>query len=100
DLDRAVLQYGFCKQEHGHIGAAPGSVDRKEPQAGGPKPKEVAVGMRHEFIALFCGRIEADGAVDKIGGLKGDILVEPIDTGTAGIDQMPYLKAPATLQQV
>lgn len=59
DVDGPAFEDGFREQEQRHVGSPPGSVNRKETQAGGGKTIEMAVGMSHQLIGFFRGRVKA-----------------------------------------
>ena len=58
-LDGLSLKDCLGKEEQGHIGSSPGTIDCKKTQANGRNTKQVTVGMGHQFIALFTGSIKA-----------------------------------------
>ena len=56
--------------------------------------------MGKQFIALFCGRIEAHRIIYTVIRAEGDLLIAAIDRTGAGIDQVLNRMVPASLQNV
>ena len=60
----------------------------------------MAIGMGHQFIAFFAGRIERERMVDVVVHREGHRCVGTIDAGTAGINEMLYSVVAATFKNV
>lgn len=75
DLDGLAFTELVGEAEVGHIGTTCGAIDGEEAEAGGGYVVELAVGVCHQFVALFCGGIETDGIVHFVVCGVGDFLV-------------------------
>ena len=88
--DRYLLagEDGLGEFEQGHVGATPGAIDGEEAQAGGGQAIQMAVGVRHQFVAFLAGGVEAEGVVNVVMHRKGHRRVRPVHTGAAGVYQV------------
>lgn len=100
DVDRAAIGDRFGELEIGHVGAAPGAVDREESQARGRQPVEMAVGVGHQLIRFLGGGVEADRVVGVVARAEGSGVVQSVDRGARGVHQVRRLGAPAALQNI
>ena len=100
DVDRPTGENRPGKEEQGHVGPAPGTIDRKEPQPGGRQPEEMAVGMGHQLVGLLRGRIQAHGMIDVLMHRERHLRIGPVDRARRGIDQVLDARVPATFQNV
>jgi len=98
DADRLSFEDGFGEFKIGHVGATPGAIDSKKTQANGFEPIEMAIGVCHQFIRLFGGRIETNGIVDVGRFLKGEFAVVSVYRRTGSIDEAPHIVMPASFQ--
>ena len=98
DGDRFPLDHGLGEQPHGHVRAAPGTVNRKESQTDGLQSIQVRVGVRHQFIGFLGRRIQTDRMINGITLAEGEFCVSSIDAGTGGIDQTWRLGMAASFQ--
>ena len=99
-FDGLTLADCGCEEHRAHIGAAPGSVHREEPQAGHRDAVELAVGVGHQFVGFLCRGVEAHGVVHLVVFAVGDFGVESIDAGGGGVDEMPHAVIPAGLEDI
>lgn len=99
-VNRLAFQDGFGEQKQRHVRSAPRAIDREETQPCCRQSKQVAVGMRHQLVGLFSGRIQADRVVDIVMLAEGQLGVATIHTGTAGISQVLDAVVPARFQDV
>ena len=88
DPDGTVPDDGVHELDGSHVGAAPRTVDREEAQAGGADAVQVAVGMRHQFVAFLGGRIEAHRLVGVAAFGIRHLVGHAVDAARAGIEQM------------
>ena len=100
NVDRPAGENRPREEEQGHVGPAPGTVDREEPQPGGRQPEEMAVGMGHQLVGLFRGRIQAHGMIDVLMHRERHLRIGPVDRARRGIDQVLDARMPAALQDV
>ena len=87
-LDGPAFAELVGEAEVGHIGAAGGTVDGEEAEAGAGDVVELAVGVGQELVALLGGGVEADGVVDLVVGGEGNLGVAAVDAAGAGVDQV------------
>src|SRR5579884_874779 len=99
-VDGLALQDRLCKLEEGHVRAAPGTVDRKEAQAGRRQAVEMAVRMGHELVGLLAGGIETEGVVYVVMHGKGYLRIRAVDGGGRGEYEMPDTGMAAAFQDV
>ena len=83
-----------------HIGTTGRAVDSEEAKACTGNIVEFAVCMRHQFVALLRGGIEAHGVVHFVIRGIGHFLVAAIDAAAAGIHEVFYLVVAASLEEV
>lgn len=88
------------KAEIGHVRTAGRAVDGEETKAGAGDIVQFAVCMRHQFIALLRGGIEADGIVYLVVCGIGYLLVAPVDAAAAGIHEVLHLVVAAGLEDI
>ncbi len=100
DADGLSFEDSLRELEIGHVGAAPGSVDGKKPQARGFQAVEVAVGVGHQFVRFFCRRVKADGIIDVGRFLKGELVAISVYRRTGGVDKVLDLAVSAALEDV
>ena len=74
--------------EVGHVRAASGAVDGKKAEAGARDVVELAVGVRHELVALFGGGVQRNGVVHLVVGGVGDFLVAAVNAGRACVHEV------------
>jgi hypothetical protein len=79
DINRFARENPFRKYEQRHVRPAPGTIDGKEPQPRRRQPVEVAVGMRHQLIGLFRGRVETEGMIHVVVNRERHGLVGAVD---------------------
>ena len=100
DFYRIPLYQFVGKAEIGHVGAAGRAVDGEEAKAGAGDIVQFAVSMRHQFVALLRGGIEADGVVYLVICGIGHLLVAPVDAAAAGIHKVLHLVVAAGLEDI
>ena len=100
NLDGLAFQQFIGKPKVGHVGPSCGTIHGEEPQAGAGDVVELAVAMRHEFVALLGGGIERDGIVHAVVSTERHFLVAAIHAATAGIYQVFHRIVAACLQDV
>jgi len=100
DIDRASFDGRLREEEERHVGPSPGAVDREEAQPGGRDAEQVAVGVRHQFVGLLAGGVEADGVVDRVVHRERDLGVGTVHAGRAGVDEVLDLVVTAAFEQV
>lgn len=88
DLDGFALHDGSGKKHGRHVWAAPGAIDGKEAQPGGGQTKQVAIGVRHEFVGFLGSCVQADRVVHTMVLAKRRGGVATVNTGAAGIHQV------------
>ena len=66
------------KLEVGHIWPSVGPVHRKEAQPRGRNAVQMSIGKGHELVALFGGRVQADGMIHIVVGGKRGLLLIPV----------------------
>ena len=74
--------------EVGHVGAAGGAIDRKEAEPGARNVVELAVGVRHELVALLGGGVQRDWVIDFVVGGVRDLLVAAVHAGGARVHEV------------
>ena len=99
-LDGLAAADGSCKEHRGHVRPAPGAVDREVAQARHRDAVELAVGVRHQLVALLRRGVERDGIVDLVGLAVWHLRVQAVDAGGRGVNQMPYPVVAARFQDV
>ncbi len=65
-VDRLSLQDSPGEFEHGHVDAAPRTVDGEEAQSGRGEMVKVSVAVRHQLVALLGRGVQADRLVYRI----------------------------------
>ena len=100
DFDCFPLYQFVGKAEIGHVRTAGRTVDGEEAKAGAGDIVQFAVCMRHQFVALLRGGIEADGIIHLIVRGIGHFLVAPVDAATAGIHEVLHLVVAAGLEDI
>ncbi len=88
------------KSEVCHVGTSRRAIDREEPKACGRYVVELAVGVGHKFVALFCGGIKAHRIIHLVVGRIRDLFVGPVHRARRSIDQMLHLVVAAGLQYI
>ena len=99
-LDLLAAHQFVGETEIGHIGSAGRAVDGEEAKARTGDIVEFAVSMRHQFVALLRGSIEAHGIVYLVVRGIGHFLVAAIDAAAAGIHEVFYLVVAAGLEEI
>ena len=99
-LDGPAFAELVGEAEVGHIGAAGGTIDGEEAEAGAGDVVEFAVCVGQEFVALLGGGVEADGIVDLVVGGEGNLGVAAVDAAGAGVDQVLDWMAAAGFEDV
>ncbi len=99
-LDFLAAHQFVGKAEIGHIGTAGRAVDGEEAKARAGDIVEFAVSVRHQFIALLRGGIEAHGVVYLVVRGIGHFLIAAVDATAAGIHEVLYLVVAASLEEV
>ena len=79
DVNGFAFEDGLGEEEEGHVRPSPGAVDGEKPEAGGGEVEEFAVAVRHEFVALLGGGVEAHRVVHAVVRAEGHGLVEAVD---------------------
>lgn len=64
DLDGLTREDGLGELEKGHVGTAPGDLDRKETQAGCWQIVKMTVGMGNQLVGLLAGCRQAQRVVN------------------------------------
>ena len=100
DLDGLAFTEFVGEAEVGHVWTTCRTIDCEESETGRGDVVELAVGVCHQFVALFCGGIEADGIVHFVVCGVGDFLVRAIHAAAAGIDEMLHSIVSAGFQNV
>ena len=100
DLDLLPFQQLIGKAKIGHVWTATRTINGEEAEAGTGDIVQLRVGMSHQLVALFGGRIEADGVIHLVIRGIGYLLVATIDRGAAGIHQVLHFVMAACLQNV
>ena len=100
DFYRIPLYQFVCKAEIGHVRTAGRAVDGEEAKPRAGYVVQFGVGMRHQFVALLGGGVEADGIVHLVVRGIGYFLVAAIDGRTAGVDQMLHGMVAASLEDI
>ena len=88
NLDGLARQDGFHKLEGRHVWPAPGAVDGEEAKSRHGNAKQVAVGVAHELVGLFGGRIKRDGVVHRLGLRKRQRFVAPVHARGTRVDEV------------
>ncbi len=86
--------------EVGHVRAAGGAVDGKEAEARARDVVELAVGVRHELVALLGGGVQRNGVVHFVVCGVGNFLVAAVHAGGARVHEVLDLKVAAGFQDV
>ena len=79
DLDCLAFHQLVGKAEISHVGTACGAIDGKEAEACRGDVVEFTICMRHQFVALLRGGVEAYGVVHLVVCRIGHLLVAAID---------------------
>ena len=79
DLDCLAFHQLVGKAEISHVGTACGAIDGKEAEACRGDVVEFTICMRHQFVALLRGGVEAYGVVYLVVCRIGHLLVAAID---------------------
>ncbi|PON55616.1 LOW QUALITY PROTEIN: hypothetical protein PanWU01x14_186840 [Parasponia andersonii] len=74
------------EEEVGHVGPAPGSIHREEPQARQGEPVDVVVRVGYLLPGLLRGGVEAGRLVRAVELGEGVLGVEPVDRARRGPD--------------
>ena len=88
DLDGVALHQLVGKAKVGHVGTTGRTIDGEETETCGRYVVELAVGVCHQFVALFGSGIEGHGIVNLVISGIWHFLVGAIDAATAGIYQV------------
>ena len=88
DGDGFVFEDGFGEEEEGHIGAAPGAVNREKAKAGAGETVEVGVTVGHHFVGFFRGGVEGEGMLGALMFGEGHVGVGTIDGAGGGEDEV------------
>lgn len=86
--------------EVGHVGAASGSVDGEEAESRAGDVVELAVGVRHEFVALLGGGVQRDRVIDLVVGGIRNLLVAAVHAGGARVHEVFDLIVATCFQDV
>jgi len=100
DLDRLALENGLGEEVRGHVRSAPGAVHGEKAQARARQTIQVAVGVRHEFIGFFGGRVQAGGVIRAVLDAVGQFVVESVNGTGGGEDEVLYFVLAAGFQNV
>src|SRR5215210_703053 len=98
--DRTAFHDGGSKNEHGHVGPAPRSIDGEKAKPPRRQAKQMAVGMRHQLIRLFARRIEADRMVDILMHGKRQARIGAVNRGGGRKHKMSAAVVPAPLEHI
>lgn len=79
DLDGFAFHQFVGEAEVSHVGTTCWTIDCEETETGGWDVVEFAVGVRHQFVALLCCSVEADGVVHLVVCGVRYFLVAAID---------------------
>lgn len=100
DRDGLLLHDQVGELEEGHVGPAPGSIDREESEPGYRKTVDVGIAVSHHLVGLLRGGVERDRMLRRMvlgEWLKG---VCPVDRARGGVDQMAGLGPKRSLEDV
>ncbi len=100
DLDRLAAHEPVRELEVRHVRPPHRAVDSEEAQPGRRNLVELAVGVRHQFVRLFCGGVERDGIVDLVVRGVGDFPVRAVDARRRGEDEVLHRVVAAGLEDV
>ena len=100
DFYRIPLYQFVGETEVSHIGSAGRAIDGEEAKTCAGYVVQFAVSMRHQFVALLRGGIEADGIIHLIIRGIGHFLVAPVDAAAAGIHKVLHLVVAAGLEDI
>ena len=98
--DRLSGEDRLGEQPEGHVGAAPRPVGGKEAKPGRRQAEDVRIGVRHQFVGLLGGRIEAQGVVDIVGGAERQPRIGAVDRGRGRIDEVAAAMPAAPLEDI
>ncbi len=85
ELDGLSGQNALGKQEQGHVGPPPRSVDRKETESACRQLEQVTVAVSHQFIGALGCRIELQRMVDAAMLAEWHVGIRTIDAARACI---------------
>ena len=100
NLNGLPLQQLVGEAKIGHVWTARRTIDREEAQTRGRNVVELTVGVGHELVALFGGRIERNRIVHLVLDAVGHLLVGAVDRGAGGIHQVLHRIVAAAFQNV
>ena len=100
DLDGLAGFELVGEAEVGHVWAACRAIDRKEAEPRARNVVELAVGVRHELVALFGGGVQRDRIVDFVVGGVRNLLVAAVHAGGARVHEVLDLVVAAGFQNV
>ena len=100
DFDGVALHQLVGEAEVGHVGTTGRTIDGEETETCRRYVVELAVGMCHQFVALFGSGIEGHGIVNLVIGGIWHFLVGAIDAATAGIYQVRHFVMAACFKNV
>ena len=100
NLDGLALEDVVGEQREGHVGAAPGSVDREETQACGGQTVQRRVAMRHELIGLFRRRVQTERMIDVLVNGERHMRVRAVHRTCGCVYQMFDAVAAAAFDDV
>ena len=95
-----VVENRLREEPHGHVGPSPRPVDGEKAQPRCRNRVQMAVGMGHQLVGLFGGRVQAQGMVDRVVDRKGQFFVRAIHRARGGVDEVLDARMAAAFEHV
>ncbi len=100
DINRLAGKNSFGKQEQGHVRTAPGTVNGEKTQPGTRQVVQMGIGMRHQLIGFFAGRVKRHRMVDVVMDGKRHACIGPINRRRGGIHQVTHLMVSTAFEDI